>query len=64
LAPQNPQKTKGWLGRSTERAVDVPVVRAKGMGRTASGERDDGGSQSWLVGNASPVVAIVPGVQG
>jgi hypothetical protein len=64
LAAQNPQKTKGWLGRSADWAVDVPVVSANGIGSTASGGPELGGSQSWLVGNASPVLVIVPGVHG
>jgi len=62
-AAQNPQNTKGWPGRSADVALDVPVVRANGMGSMASGPPAAGGSQSWLVGNASLMVAIVPGVQ-
>src|SRR5499433_209666 len=62
-APQNPQKTKSWCGRSVEVLLAEPVVRANGIASVAS-EVADGGSQSWLVGKASPVVRSSAGVQG
>src|SRR5262249_23031144 len=55
-SPQKPQKTRTWLGWSTEVFDGVPVVRRYGIGSWPIGI-NPGGGQSWLVGNCGPLTS-------
>src|SRR5438477_6720435 len=54
---QKPQKVRSTptVGMSCETLLDVPVVRAKGIGSVPTKcSESAGGGQSWVVGKASP----------
>ena len=60
-APQKPQKTNGWAGRSVEVFDWLPVESMNGIGSVPMNAFAAGG-QSWLVGEVA--LGVPTGVQG